>query len=66
MASVSSAIFSALQFSEAESALRPWWDNIEDYSVYIILILVNIFFKDKNNGGDFIPTLVDNTPICIS
>jgi len=39
MASVSSAIFSALQFSEAESALRPWWDNIEDYSVYIILIL---------------------------
>ena len=50
MASVSSAIFSALQFSEAESALRPWWDNIEDYSVYIILILVNIFFKDKNNA----------------
>ena len=39
-ASASGAILSALKFTESEAAFRPWWDNIEDYTVYIILILV--------------------------
>ena len=38
MASIQSAIYTALYFSPAQSAFRPWWDQIEDWSVYLILI----------------------------
>ena len=38
MASIESAIFKALNFLPAQSAFRPWWDQIEDWSVYLLLI----------------------------
>ena len=41
-ASITSAIFSGLKFSEAEKAFRPWWDQIEDYSVSFLITLVEI------------------------
>ena len=41
MSSITSAIFAGLQFSEAEAAFRPWWDKIEDYTVYGLLLLVS-------------------------
>ena len=40
MASITSAIVAGLQFSEAETAFRPWWDKIEDFSVYALFLLV--------------------------
>ena len=40
MTSITSAIFAGLQFSEAETAFRPWWDKVEDYSVYALLLVV--------------------------
>ena len=40
MASITSAIVAGLQFSEAETAFRPWWDKVEDFTVYALLLLV--------------------------
>ena len=40
MASITSAIFDGLKFSEAEAAFRPWWDQVEDFTVYALVLLV--------------------------
>ena len=40
MSSFTSAILAGLQFSEAEKAFRPWWDRIEDFTVYALFLLV--------------------------
>ena len=42
MASVGDTIMSKFKSIESESVLRPWWDNIKDKIVYVILILVSL------------------------
>ena len=40
MSAITSVLFAGLQFSEAETAFRPWWDKVEDYTVYALLLVV--------------------------
>ena len=42
MSSVTSAILAGLEFTEAEIAFRPWWDKVEDSSVYALILLVTL------------------------
>ena len=31
--------------SEAEKAFQPWWDTVEDFLVYGLIMLGNLFFQ---------------------
>ena len=40
MSSLANALVSqVLGHSDAEKAFRPWWDNFEDYLVYVLVML---------------------------
>ncbi len=55
MASLADALVSkALGHTAAEQAFRPWWDNLEDYLVYSLVML----------GIIVLPTaIINNTPL---
>lgn len=33
----------AFSYSDAQNAFRPWWDRVEDYLVYALILLGNCF-----------------------
>jgi len=43
MASLGNALFSALSHTKAEEAFRPGWDRFEDFLVYGLIILGNVY-----------------------
>ena len=48
MSSLADALVSkVLGHTAAERAFRPWWDNLEDYLVYA-LVMLGKFCNDKN------------------
>ena len=49
MASIGNALVSKiLGHSAAEKAFRPWWDNLEDFLVYGLVMLGKPTNSDKN------------------
>ena len=49
MASIGNALVSKiLGHSAAEKAFRPWWDNLEDFLVYGLVMLGKATTCDKN------------------
>ena len=33
----------AFQLSEAEAAFHPWWDTLEDYAAYSMILIGKVF-----------------------
>ena len=39
-------------YTEAEKAFRPWWDKLEDYLVYGLIMLGKTIIIKKNNFNE--------------